>query len=67
MPPTAARRPTSRAGASRSARSTNADDQEQIALTPNGAAKYYLIWFTQLAEADDGGRVEVSDVALNGA
>ena len=46
---------------------TNADDQEQIALTPNGAAKYYLIWFTQLAEADDGGRVEVSDVALNGA
>ena len=46
---------------------TNADDQEQIALTPNGAARYYLIWFTQLAEADDGGRVEVSDVALNGA
>ena len=46
---------------------TNADDQEQIALTPNDAAKYYLIWFTQLAEADDGGRVEVSDVALNGA
>src|SRR5207342_3606480 len=43
---------------------TGADDQEQIALTPNGPARYFLIWFTKLAAADDGGRVEVSDVAL---
>ncbi len=35
--------------------------------TPAGPAQYYLIWFTTLADADDGGRVEVSDVALNAA
>ena len=46
---------------------TGADDQEQIALTPTGPARYYLIWFTKLATADDGQRVEVSDVALNGS
>ena len=46
---------------------TDAAEQEQISLNPAEPAKYYLIWFTQLAEADDGGRVEVSDVALNGA
>ena len=46
---------------------TGADDQEPIALTPDGPANYYLIWFTKLASADDGQRVEVSDVALNGS
>ncbi len=46
---------------------TGAGDQEQIELTPAGPAQYYLIWFTQLAEADEGGRVEVSDVTLNAA
>jgi hypothetical protein len=46
---------------------SDAGDQEQIELTPTGPARYYLIWFTQLAQYDDGGRVEVSDVALNGS
>jgi eukaryotic-like serine/threonine-protein kinase len=47
---------------------TGAGDQgEQIALTPTEAAQYYLIWFTLLSDADDGGRVEVSDVTLNAA
>ena len=46
---------------------TDAAEQEQIELTPTEPAQYYLIWFTTLAAADDGGRVEVSDVALNGA
>ncbi len=46
---------------------TDAADQEQIELTAIEPAQYYLIWFTTLAEADGGGRVEVSDVALNGA
>jgi len=46
---------------------TDAADQEQITLTPTGPASYYLIWFTKLASADDGQRVEVSDVALNGS
>jgi eukaryotic-like serine/threonine-protein kinase len=46
---------------------TDAADQEQIELTPTERAQYYLIWFTTLAEADGGGRVEVPDVALNGA
>jgi tRNA A-37 threonylcarbamoyl transferase component Bud32 len=44
-----------------------AGDNDQIELTPAEPAQYYLIWFTKLAAADDGGRVEVSDVALNGA
>jgi serine/threonine-protein kinase len=43
------------------------DQGEQIALTPTEPARYYLIWFTQLSEYDDGGRVEVSDVTLNGS
>jgi eukaryotic-like serine/threonine-protein kinase len=46
---------------------TGADDQEQIELSPAEPAQYYLIWFTLLSEYDDGGRVEVSDVTLNGA
>jgi serine/threonine-protein kinase len=46
---------------------SDAADQEQIPLTPTEAARFYLIWFTQLSQYDDGGRVEVSDVSLNGA
>jgi serine/threonine protein kinase len=43
------------------------DQGEQIDLTPTAPARYYLIWFTQLSQYDDGGRVEVSDVSLNGS
>jgi serine/threonine-protein kinase len=46
---------------------TDAADQEQIPLTPTEPAQSYLIWFTTLAEADGGGRIEVSDVSLNAA
>jgi hypothetical protein len=41
------------------------DQGEQIPLSPTEAARFYLIWFTQLSQYDDGGRVEVSDVSLN--
>jgi serine/threonine-protein kinase len=46
---------------------TGAEAQQPIELSPTGPAQYYLIWFTTLANAGDGGRVEVSDVALNGS
>ncbi|MDX6584107.1 MAG: eukaryotic-like serine/threonine-protein kinase [Solirubrobacterales bacterium] len=46
---------------------SGADAQQQIELTSAGPGQYYLIWFTKLAAADDGGRVEVSDVTLSGA
>ena len=46
---------------------SGADDQQQIPLKTQAPAKYYLIWFTKLASASDGGRVEVSDVSLNAA
>jgi len=45
----------------------DAEDQVQIDLVVPEPAPYYLIWFTNLAETSDGGRVEVSDVALNSA
>ena len=45
----------------------DAEDQVQIDLVVPEPAPYYLIWFTKLAETTDGGRVEVSDVALNSA
>ncbi len=44
-----------------------AADGELVELSPIEPAQYYLIWFTRLADADDGGRVEVSDVLLNGS
>jgi len=46
---------------------SNAQAQDLIDLDVPAPAKYYLIWFTKLAEADGGGRVEVSDVTLSGA
>jgi len=46
---------------------SNAQAQDLIDLDVPSPAKYYLIWFTKLAEADGGGRVEVSDVTLSGA
>jgi tRNA A-37 threonylcarbamoyl transferase component Bud32 len=42
-----------------------AEDQ-LIELSVTEPSQYYLIWFTQLADTSDGGRVEVSDVALAG-
>ena len=44
-----------------------AEAQQLIELDVAEPARYYLIWFTQLADADGGGRVEVSDVTLSGA
>ncbi len=46
---------------------TDAEAQQPIELDPVGPARYYLIWFTGLAAASDGERVEVNDVTLNGA
>ncbi len=46
---------------------SGANAQQLIDLDVPAPAKYYLIWFTKLAEADGGGRVEVSDVTLSGA
>ena len=46
---------------------SGANAQQLIDLDVPSPAKYYLIWFTKLAEADGGGRVEVSDVTLSGA
>jgi serine/threonine-protein kinase len=46
---------------------SDAADQEQIPLSPAEPARFYLIWFTQLAQYDDGGRVELSDVSLTAA
>ena len=43
---------------------TDAAADQEIALTPTGPARYYLIWFTTLADEPDGGRVEVKEVAL---
>jgi eukaryotic-like serine/threonine-protein kinase len=45
----------------------DAPEQAQIDLTLTEPAQYYLIWFTKLAEAPDGSRVEVSDVSLGAA
>ena len=61
----AARRPTRRLGRADRRRTQRRPPAHRA--HPNGPAKDYLIWFTNLADADDGGRVEVSDVALNGA
>jgi serine/threonine-protein kinase len=46
---------------------SDASESSLIELTVPEPSQYYLIWFTQLADASDGGRVEVSDVALAGA
>ena len=46
---------------------SGAEAQQLIDLNVPSPARYYLIWFTKLAEADGGGRVEVSDVTLSGA
>ena len=46
---------------------TNADQSQVIDLTVPSPARYYLIWFTTLADANGEGRVEVSDVTLNAA
>ena len=46
---------------------SGANAQQLIDLDVPAPARYYLIWFTKLAEADGGGRVEVSDVTLSGA
>jgi serine/threonine-protein kinase len=46
---------------------SGAEAQQLIDLDVPSPARYYLIWFTKLAEADGGGRVEVSDVTLSGA
>jgi serine/threonine-protein kinase len=46
---------------------SGADAESLIELDVPEPARFYLIWFTKLAEADDGGRVEVSDVTLSGA
>ena len=46
---------------------TNADQSQVIDLTVPSPARYYLIWFTKLADANGEGRVEVSDVTLNAA
>ncbi len=46
---------------------SGAEAQQLIDINVPSPARYYLIWFTKLAEADGGGRVEVSDVTLSGA
>jgi serine/threonine-protein kinase len=46
---------------------SDAQAQDLIDLDVPSPARYYLIWFTELADADGGGRVEVSDVTLSGA
>jgi serine/threonine-protein kinase len=46
---------------------SDAAESPLIELTVPEPSQYYLIWFTQLADTPDGGRVEVSDVALAGA
>jgi serine/threonine-protein kinase len=46
---------------------SGAEAQDLIELDVASPSRYYLIWFTKLAEADGGGRVEVSDVTLSGA
>jgi serine/threonine-protein kinase len=45
----------------------DAPESPLIELSLPEPAQYYLIWFTKLADTSDGGRVEVSDVALAGA
>jgi serine/threonine-protein kinase len=46
---------------------TDAEAQESIEVSAVEPARYYLIWFTGLAQASDGERVEVNDVSLNGS
>jgi eukaryotic-like serine/threonine-protein kinase len=43
---------------------TNADPDTSIDLSLPAPARFYLIWFTKLADESDGGRVEVKEVAL---
>jgi serine/threonine-protein kinase len=37
-----------------------------VELEPQGPARFYLIWITDLAEADDGFRVEITGASLSG-
>ena len=41
-----------------------AETEQTVELTATEESRYYLIWITELAPADGGGRVEISDVAL---
>ena len=43
--------------------------QQRIELTSQTASRFYLVWFTQLPEAEDGSgfQAEVSDINLIGA
>ena len=45
----------------------DAEADQLITLDVAEPAAYYLIWFTSLASYDDGFRVEIESVALNGA
>jgi serine/threonine-protein kinase len=46
---------------------SDAEEDVAIELTTPEPSQYYLLWFTQLADTSDGGRVEVSDVTLGSA
>ncbi len=46
---------------------SGAEADQTIELDVPEPARYYLIWITKLASYDEGFRVEIEEVALNGA